>query len=401
MRHLKDWIESYLIYQENTEPARIFDKWAAYSVIASALRKKTFLSLGRIKIYPNIYIVFVAEPGIARKSQAISNAMSMLAQIPEIITSADASTKEALLQDLQVGATDELMPDGSTFKHSSLCIFSKEFESFLGQKKENTKMLVLLTDLFDCQELPWKYRTKTSGSNVVPSVFINLLAATTPDSLASSLPPTAVGGGLTSRMLFVWADKKKKKVPRPFETEEEKELKDKLIKDLFVISRISGQYTMTEDCIEKWDEWYNKYEEADPDRICKDPSFNGWYSRKPMYILKIAILVAASRSNSLLVDWEMIEKAISEIEEVEYQMGNAFKAIGKSVITSETDTVLQIIKARKCIDEKMLMSMVWRDIDSNKFDNVIDTAVRSGKVRRNFKGPKGEPGVWYYWMARH
>ena len=401
MRHLKDWIESYLIYQENTEPARIFDKWAAYSVIASALRKKTFLSLGRIKIYPNIYIVFVAEPGIARKSQAISNAMSMLAQIPEIITSADASTKEALLQDLEVGATDELMPDGSTFKHSSLCIFSKEFESFLGQKKENTKMLVLLTDLFDCQELPWKYRTKTSGSNVVPSVFINLLAATTPDSLASSLPPTAVGGGLTSRMLFVWADKKKKKVPRPFETEEEKELKDKLIKDLFVISRISGQYTMTEDCIEKWDEWYNKYEEADPDRICKDPSFNGWYSRKPMYILKIAILVAASRSNSLLVDWEMIEKAISEIEEVEYQMGNAFKAIGKSVITSETDTVLQIIKARKCIDEKMLMSMVWRDIDSNKFDNVIDTAVRSGKVRRNFKGPKGEPGVWYYWMARH
>jgi len=390
-----------LIYQENTEPARIFDKWAAYSVIASALRKKTFLSLGRIKIYPNIYIVFVAEPGIARKSQAISNAMSMLAQIPEIITSADASTKEALLQDLEVGATDELMPDGSTFKHSSLCIFSKEFESFLGQKKENTKMLVLLTDLFDCQELPWKYRTKTSGSNVVPSVFINLLAATTPDSLASSLPPTAVGGGLTSRMLFVWADKKKKKVPRPFETEEEKELKDKLIKDLFVISRISGQYTMTEDCIEKWDEWYNKYEEADPDRICKDPSFNGWYSRKPMYILKIAILVAASRSNSLLVDWEMIEKAISEIEEVEYQMGNAFKAIGKSVITSETDTVLQIIKARKCIDEKMLMSMVWRDIDSNKFDNVIDTAVRSGKVRRNFKGPKGEPGVWYYWMARH
>jgi len=390
-----------LIYQENTEPARIFDKWAAYSVIASALRKKTFLSLGRIKIYPNIYIVFVAEPGIARKSQAISNAMSMLAQIPEIITSADASTKEALLQDLEVGATDELMPDGSTFKHSSLCIFSKEFESFLGQKKENTKMLVLLTDLFDCQELPWKYRTKTSGSNVVPSVFINLLAATTPDSLASSLPPTAVGGGLTSRMLFVWADKKKKKVPRPFETEEEKELKDKLIKDLFVISRISGQYTMTEDCIEKWDEWYNKYEEADPDRICKDPSFNGWYSRKPMYILKIAILVAASRSNSLLVDWEMIEKAISEIEEVEYQMGNAFKAIGKSVITSETDTVLQIIKARKCIDEKMLMSMVWRDIDSNKFDNVIDTAVRSGKVRRNFKGPKGEPGVWYYWTARH
>lgn len=341
--------------------------------------------------------MLVAEPGIARKSQAISYAMAMLAQIPEIVTSADASTKEAMLQDLETGATDELMPDGSTFKHSSLCIFSKEFESFLGQKKENTKMLVLLTDLFDCQELPWKYRTKNSGSNAIPSVFINLLAATTPDSLASSLPPTAVGGGLTSRIMFVWADKKKKKVPRPFETEAEKVLKDKLIKDLFVISRISGQYTMTDDCIKKWDDWYNDYEETDPDRICKDASFGGWYSRKPMYALKLSMLIASSLSDSLAIEWKHIQGAIDDIEEVEVQMGTAFKAIGKSTVTSETDSVLQIVRSRKTIDEKSLLSLVWRDIDNNKFNNVIETAIRAGKVRRAFKGPNGEPGIWYHW----
>jgi len=73
-------------------------------------------------------------------------------------------------------------------------------------------MLVLLTDLFDCEELPWKYRTKHSGSNVIPSVFLNLVAATTPDALASALPSTAIGGGLTSRIMFIWADKKYKKV---------------------------------------------------------------------------------------------------------------------------------------------------------------------------------------------
>lgn len=386
-----------MVYQTNTEPARIFDKWAAYSVIASALRKKTHLSLGRIRIYPNIYVVFVAEPGIARKSQAISYAMGMLAQIPEIITSADASTKEAMLQDLENGSTPEAMPDGSTFTHSSLCIFSKEFESFLGQKKENTKMLVLLTDLFDCQELPWKYRTKNSGTSVVPSVFINLLAATTPDSLASSLPPTAVGGGLTSRIMFVWADRKKKKVPRPIETEFEKELKEKLLKDLFVISRIAGQYVMTPDCIAKWDDWYNEYEETNPDRICKDNSFSGWYSRKPMYTLKIAMLIAAAESDLMEVEWHHIRRALADIEEVEVQMGNAFKSIGKSLITSETDSVIQIIKNRGVIDEKSLLSLVWRDIDSDKFDNVIGTAIRSGKVRRVFKGPKGEPGIWYHW----
>lgn len=399
MRHLPDWIQSYLKYQENTEPARIFDKWAAYSVIACALRKKAYLALGRIKIFPNIYAVFVAEPGVARKSQAISYAMSLLSNLTEVNISADAITKEALVQDLEKSSVDDLMPDGTAFKHSSLCIFSKEFETFLGQKKENTKMLVLLTDLFDCQELPWIYRTKGSGTNTVPSVFLNMLAATTPDSLASSLPSTAVGGGLTSRILFIWAEGKKKKVPRPTETEEEREIKEMLLKDLFVISRIAGQYAMSSTCIKEWDKWYNGYEENNPNRLCKDPSFNGWYSRKPMYILKIAMLVAASRSNKLLVEWDHMQQAMNELAEVESGMGFAFKAIGKSLVTGETDTIMQIVKARGVIDEKALLSIVWRDIDAQKFNNVIDTATRAGKIRRAFKGPNGETGIWYYWSG--
>ena len=292
------------------------------------------------------------------------------------------------------------MPDGTTFRHSSLSIVSKEFESFLGQKKENTKMLVLLTDLFDCQELPWKYRTKHSGTNIIPSVFINLLAATTPDSLASSLPPTAVGGGLTSRILFVWADKKKRKVPRPVMTKKEELLKEQLKQDLYVMSRIAGCYEMDKACISFWDDWYMKYEEDNPNRICLDPSFNGWYSRKPMYILKLALLCAASKSDSLVMTKEIMMEAITEIESLELSMGTVFKAIGKSNIASEVETVAQVVKGHKFLTERKLLAMVMRDIDAEKFDNVISTLLRSGKVKRRFEGSKGEKGdTWYYWTG--
>jgi hypothetical protein len=81
-------------------------------------------------------------------------------------------------------------------------------------------------------------------------------------------------------------------------------------------------------------------------------------------------------------------------------MGNAFKSIGKSEITSEVDTVMQIIKDYKWISEKQLMTIIWRDIDSGKFDNVIETLIKTGKVKRDFKGPKGESGIWYYWAGR-
>ena len=55
------------------------------------------------------------------------------------------------------------------------------------------------------------------------------------------------------------------------------------------------------------------------------------------------------------------------------------------------------IKSRKAVSEAVLLQIMWRDVDSKKFDNVITTAIRTGKVRRDFIGPDGARGVWYYW----
>jgi hypothetical protein len=381
---------------ENTEPARLFDIWVGYSVIASALRRKVSLQLGRLIYFPNIYVVLVAEPGVARKTQAIKNGVSFISTVPDIRLSADSITKEAMTEDIEKSGLDELMPDGSQLRHCSLNIISKEFESFLGQKKENNRMLTALTDLFDCPD-DWSARTKHSGSSNIINLWVNLLAATTPESLASSLPATAVGGGLTSRIVFIWADKKKKSVCIPSMTEEEVELKTELEKELYRISRLSGNFTMTADCIKKWTAWYDKFDEDEGgERICKDKSFSGWYSRKPTYIIKIAMLRSASESSNLVIQWKHVEGAIESIKEVEHLMGSAFKAIGKSEISAEIASVHQIIYDAKVISEKQLMTRIWRDVDSSKLDNVIDTLIKTGKVRRTFKGPKDEPGIWYW-----
>jgi hypothetical protein len=400
-RHLKNWLDSYTLLQSNTEPAAVFDTWVGYSVIAAALRRKAFLKLGRLTYCPNIYVVLVSDPGVARKTQAIKYGVDLLSTIPEIKMCADSATKEAMTDDIESSSVEELMQNGnlvqSTFRHSSISIISKEFESFLGQKKENTRMLTALTDLFDCPS-EWSSRTRHGTSNVIIRPWINLLAATTPDSLASSLPASAIGGGLTSRILFVWAEKKKKSIAIPAMTPEEKKLKTMLEEDLYKISRITGEYTMSNQCQANWVDWYMAYDEDESGgRICSDKSFSGWYARKPTYIMKIAILRAAATTSKMVLEWTHVDEAISAIKNVEYLMGNAFKAIGKSEITSEVDTVFQIVKQHKAISEKQLMSIIWRDIDNTKFTNVIETVIKTGRIRRDFKGPKGEPGTWYFY----
>ena len=399
-RQLANWIDSYVELMVNTEPAELFDTWTGYSVIAAALRRKVSLQLGRLVYFPNIYVVFVAEPGVARKTQAIKYGVNFLNTIPDIIMSADSATKEAMTDDIEKSAKEDLLLNGDVIRHSSLNIISKEFESFLGQKKENTKMLTALTDLFDCPD-EWTSRTKHSGSNKIIRPWVNLLSATTPDSLASSLPASAIGGGLTSRILFVWADKKKKSVAIPSMTEQEVKLKEKLEIDLYQISRISGEYAMSADCMKRWIAWYDAFDEDESgQRICTDKSFSGWYSRKPTYIIKVAILNAAAESDNLVIHWRHIESSITAITTVEKLMGNAFKAIGKSDITSEIDTVMNIVKMYKIISEKRLMSIIWRDV-AGKFEQVIDTCIRTGKVKKYFTNPanKSELGVHYEWIG--
>jgi len=398
-RHLKNWLDSYIELQDNTEPAAIFDVWVGYSVIAAALRRKAYLQLGRLVYYPNLYAVLVADPGVARKTQAIKYGVEFLDTIPEIRTCADSSTKEAMTDDIESSAIDELLADGTALRHSSLNIISKEFESFLGQKKENTRMLTALTDLFDCPS-EWSSRTRHGTSNAIIRPWINLLAATTPDSLANSLPASAIGGGLTSRILFVYASRKKKSVAIPFLTPSEIKLKGLLEKDLYQISRITGEYEMSKACLDNWVDWYNAYDEDESGvRICIDRSFSGWYSRKPSYVLKLSMLRAAATKQALVIEWYHIEEAIEAIKQVEHVMGNAFKAIGKSDITAEVDNVMQIIEKSGAISEKDLMTIIWRDIDSTKFENVIGTILKTGKVKREYKGPKDEKGIWYYWTS--
>ena len=399
MRRLSNWIDSYIEYTKGTESAAIFHKWTAISLVASVLQKKVWFNLGRIKIPSNLFIVFVAEPGIARKTQAINYGEDILNEIQLVHRSADATTQQAMLDDLEEALEEDQLPSGESFKHNSLSIISGEFESFLGQKKENTKMVITLTDLFDCKARPFKARTRHAGNSIIASPWLNVLAATTPESLSNCLPASAIGGGLTTRILFIWADKMEYKDAITVETEEILAMREDLIYDLAMIRKISGEFNFSQRSKEWWINWYESYEELSNDRLCKDPAFTGWYGRKPLFVLKIAMILSAAKGNKRIVEIDDLLIALQLLEEIELTMANTFIAVGRSELASDVNAVRKIIKIHRLISETALMSIVWKDIDAKKFDPVIDTLIKNGSVKRQFKGPDGKPGIWYKWIG--
>src|SRR5690606_41030710 len=97
---------------------------------------------------------------------------------------------------------------------------------------------------------------KQSGKDHLTGVCFNLLGATAADWLQSILPEEAVGGGFTSRIIFVVEEKKGKIIPEYSVTKEQLELKSALVHDLQQILLMAGEMRFEEKARKAYEAWY-------------------------------------------------------------------------------------------------------------------------------------------------
>lgn len=337
-RNVPDWIEGYLAYTEDSEPPKLFKEWCAVSVIAAALQRKCRLEWGTTVFYPNLYIVLTAPAGKARKGTAMAPARKFIDRIG-IPLAAEAVTREALIRTLKESES-VVSTENGIIVHSSLTVFSPELTVFLGYN--NTQLMSDLTDWFDCSE-KWVYRTKTAGTDDISGVFINLLGATTPDLIRSTLPLDAIGGGLTSRMIFVFEEKKGKIVPFPFISEETRKLETKLYYDIECINMLQGQFKFTKEFLSHWGDWYTAQEGKNPFGANYNKAFDGYIERRPTQVLKLSMVMNASRTDEMVLDEPDLARAIDLLERTEKKMPRAFGGIGMSQNAQLTYAISELI----------------------------------------------------------
>jgi len=370
-RRLPNWIDSYIEYRAETEPPLLFDEWVACSTIAAVLQRKCYLEWGSAGaddevIYPNLYVVIVG-PSAIRKGTSMSPALKLLREVG-IHMSAESITREALIQSLEA-ATDPVIDEtlGSSKTHSSLTIFSPELAVFLGYN--NPQLVSDLCDLFDCRE-PWKYQTKASGVNDIAATWLNLIGATTPELLQQLLPQSSIGAGLTSRMIFVFGDKKKKVVPFPLHSKEKMEVRKELIVDLESILTMKGPFALTEEYIDAYIDWYLDHEEH---KAIEDVHFQPYLGRRPTHLRKVSMIMSAARSPEMVIRLEDFQKALDLLVRTEQVMPNTFRAYGKSELAEVMDRMMRIIAIRKEITFPKLLREFYRDLTVEDLEHVISS----------------------------
>lgn len=366
MRKLGNWLDSWLEFTDNSEPPELFKIWTGISTICACLQRKCYLQWDS-RIYPNMYIVLVGPSG-CRKGTAMGPAYGLLDQLG-IKMAAEAITREALIRELKnsIDNSTSITGPGRVTVHSSLTIFSQELTVFLGY--HNLQLISDLTDWYDCRSR-WTYRTKNMGTDDITGVWVNILGGTTPESLASALPEDAIGGGLTSRIIFVYGDRPSKLVPLPLLTQKEAELLDKLAYDLEVINAMCGEFRYTEAFASRYVDWYLEHSANPP---FDSPQFTGYNSRRPTHLRKLCMALSAARSSDMVLTDSDFEQSLDLLIKTEQQMPKAFGARGRSDVSDIIQEVMQRLQLFKRIPVADLMQRYWNHISRDELDKILRT----------------------------
>jgi hypothetical protein len=373
-RQLSDWLTSWMEYTKESEPKDSYKLWTAISMIAAALRRKCAIDFGGFIVYPNMYIVLVGPSG-ARKGTAMGPGLTMLRNMGTRLA-AESVTREQLIRSLKNSTDSQVLGDRMVM-HASLTIYSPELTVFLGYN--NQQLMSDLCDWYDCGPT-WKYETKHQGVDDISGVWVNLLGATTPSLLQTTLPRDAIGGGLTARMILIFERTKGRTVIWPCFP---KDLGDKLQHDLEHIAMMHGDFKVTDKWIEIYSQWRHAQDQHPPDL---DNRFGGYVERRAIHILKLCMIMSASRSQDMNIDEEDIVRAINLLEDVESRMALAFSGVGRSKVSDILTSVWQYIGMYKEVSMSTLMRQFYYDVDKDEMNKILRTLESMNVISVGHKG---------------
>lgn len=380
-RHHKNWLDAFVKYASFGEAPEKFYFWTGVSTIAGALRRRCWIDQKYFQWVPNQYIILVAPPGIVSKSTTASIGMNLLREVPGINFGPDVVTWQKLVEDMAKANEQVFWQEKELYlPMSCVTIVSSEFGNLLDPT--NRDMVDVLVSLWDGQPGAFKKSTKTSGNDAIENPWINIIACTTPAWIAGNFPEYMIGGGFTSRCLFVYADTKRQlvaypanHVPPDFTT-----IRESLIHDLEAISTMVGEFFLTPEAVRWGEAWYEAHY-ADPHPHLSPEQFGGYLARKQTHIHKLAMVLSAAESSSLSITEVHLAHAAKLVAQLEADMPKVFGKIGLTPKTKAFADLVEIVQQTGRIPRSKLLARMSRQLDINEFTNAINTAVEAGFLR--------------------
>ena len=378
-RNFPDWLTAYVNYASVTEAPKRMHFWSGVGAVAGVLRRRVWIDMKRFQWTPSFYIIYVGPPGIVAKSTTIDIAADLLRQVPGVKFGPNAITWQALVTAF-AGASESFEYNSEWHPMSPLTLVASELGSLLNLQDKD--MVNLLIELWDGKK---KYEkiTKMSGNDTIEAPWINLQAGTTPHWIADNMPQAMIGGGLSSRCIFVYGDTKAKYVAYVDEvvSQDDAQLRLQLIQDLEQIAMLCGPFTIDKRARAWGRDWYERFWKDAASRM-DDQMLEGYAARKQTHLHKTAMILSASRSSSLVITEEDLQLANAMLLDIENDMHFVFSRIGRTEDSMQAERFIDFVRRKGSIPYADAYKMIHIYFpDFRDFEGILSGAIQSGQLR--------------------
>lgn len=389
-------LDKFLFTQSDLESPTHFLKWNFYFGVTSCLGRKVWIGdIDHYPVFPNLYLIFVGPPATG-KSLPANKVRSLLKQVADYVKQGDREVLTRLVKVLPDSVTLEALVeamDKSTkiieiegrkgkrrkYAHSSGTFALSEELGVLFRQNTND-LVMFLTAGYNCGD--YVRETKTKGGNNVRNMCLNFLGCAVPEWIAKNVDDKLIDLGFTSRVIFVYGDKPRKRTPLLSLTDEQffalEEIRDHF-KDL---AKLAGQVKLSaQETPEAW-EWFEDWvvNRQDTDIVNTDRRLTNYYARKKIHLLKMAMAVHFADKTTMELELEDFQKADKLLKDTEMTMHLALASMARNPTYDLAKAILDKIKADGKLKNKDILLTFFDQGSEEDIQRAIKWLVDTDKI---------------------
>jgi len=383
-RKLKSGVlEAFCRFTEDTEVPAAFAVWSGMITIAAALGRDCFIDYGYYTLYPNIYIVLIGPSAVAKKSTPIKFAARMIKRVkPCINVLSQKMTPEALISALS--GLDAKEGDTMIVPAAVGVALISELATLVNKGSFKSGMIDLLTDLYDAED--FEYRTKGRGIEYVRNPCLSIIGGATPIGIKECIPLVSVGGGFTSRIVFVFSKGSGRLISRPQMSIENKKRMEDICHDLNDVAKMQGPFALSDGAGKIFDEEYIDFRRHSP--LLEDDSLGGYAGRRADILIKVSMLVSAAKSSDRLIQEVDMSTSLGILRRTEESMPNVLRVITSSEVGDIFEQIIKYMMKHKAVGRAELVRRFLPKITAMELDAMIRTLEQADIVRTEIDGGK-------------
>jgi Protein of unknown function (DUF3987) len=377
-----DWINDFVELTRGISSPELFRKWVAIYTVGAALQRNIWAITNGRPLYPHLYTILVAPPGIG-KSKILSKGREMLTALkPDVHVAYSSLTAASLIDNLNDAVRRHTRPDSipAVVIDNSLAVVSSELGVLL--PTYDPAFMNTLQDLYDC--MPYSQKRRTRDIEIeIKNPQLSILAACTPAYLQGTLPEGAWAEGFTARCIFVFSGER---ILGEFfdESSEEPTANDALIARLKTINQLYGRLYFSDEAKAFINAWHTGGEPPAPDH----PKLLHYCTRRVLNLAKLSMIASVSEGSNYIVEINHVERALEWLIEVEHYIPDIFKSMDNTSHSQILKDVWHYVfdtfrrENQRPVNESRILVFISSRVPAYAVKSTLDVLVNAGYLHR-------------------